>query len=87
MRIAGYTYKADIYCADCVVAEVREDYPQLKNWGGMVGVHDELVALAEGLHIDYEDESSFDSGDFPKVIFSDQIENAEFCCQCRNEVD
>jgi hypothetical protein len=44
-----------------------------------------LDEAAEKRGIDAMDEHSYDSGDFPKVIFSAMIEDDEYCCQC-NEV-
>lgn len=41
-----------------------------------------LEFLAELKNIDYEDMSSWDSDDFPKVVFADQIEEKEYCGVC-----
>ena len=35
---------------------------------------------------DREDEWTFDSGDFPKVVFSWQIEDTEHCAECGGEL-
>lgn len=45
----------------------------------MLGPLDEL---AESLGIDPEDERSYDSSDFPKVIFADSVEDDEHCGRC-----
>lgn len=42
--------------------------------------------LAELWHIDLEDEYSWDSMDFPKVVFADQIEETEWCPLCHEEL-
>lgn len=42
--------------------------------------------LAGLLRIDIEDEYSWDSDDFPKVIFSDQVEDTEYCGTCHEEI-
>jgi len=75
--IVGYTYAADLYCCECVLravgttgAEVSERY-----------VEPTLDQLAQKLGIDRHDESSFDSGDFPKVVFRDMLES-ETCSLC-----
>jgi hypothetical protein len=36
-------------------------------------VEDQLDGLARNLGIDRENERTYDSGDFPKVIFADQV--------------
>jgi hypothetical protein len=64
--IAGYTFNAENYCPADVVGRMD----------GQCSVPAEdaeakLDYLAVMLGIDREDERSFDSGDFPKVIFAD----------------
>lgn len=70
--IVGYTYRADNYCPPCIVEQLRA--------GGFtkiaptsIGVDQELDNVAERFDIDRTDERSFDSGDFPKVIFGNQV--------------
>jgi len=41
-----------------------------------------IYKLAEVREIDVEDEYSYDSDDFPKIIFADQIEEDEYCGTC-----
>jgi hypothetical protein len=36
--------------------------------------------------IDREDERTFDSDTFPKVVFADQIEGGEYCGGCGTEL-
>lgn len=88
--IVGYTYKADIYCPTDVVSEVAKDY-EIVLYGSEGDIESDytnqpyedraLKTLAILVDIDYADPHSYDSDDFPKVIFADQIEN-ERCCLC-----
>ena len=45
-----------------------------------------LSRLAELWRINIEDEYSFDSDDFPKIIFADQVEDVEYCGTCHEEI-
>lgn len=71
--IAGYTYRAENYTPekliDFLVAEGRVDLDSAAKWSA----ERILDTLAAARGIDRYDERSFDSGDFPKVIFVDQI--------------
>lgn len=55
---------------------------------GVFGYRSEILLryLAGLLRIDLEDEYSWDSDDFPKVVFADQIEDREFCGLCLEEI-
>lgn len=85
MRITGYTYRADTYCPACIGREIGEfvrdtgaDLPDDPNrWQ----VEAALDAIAEVLGVDREDEYSFDSGDFPKVVLS-LDDDGITCGQC-----
>ncbi len=71
--IVGYTYNADNYCPKHVVQAMCERIGSLRaNQFALDTGHAEwdLSALAHAFVIDREDERSFDSGDFPKVILS-----------------
>lgn len=83
--IVGYTYKADVYCAPCVVSAVYAD----KKFDVEIAAHSwnaQLIEMAQLLGIDSEDESSYDNDNFPKVIFADQLEGDEMCCSCNEEL-
>lgn len=82
MRIAGYTYRADVYCPACIVEAVTSRL--LINPSP---TEHRLNDLAEQRGIDRMDEYSFDSDEFPKVIFSVQVDDDEFCCVCGEEVE
>jgi hypothetical protein len=84
MRIAGYTFQADIVCPACIV----DFYPDART---KAVIHDgaasswdaeavlDTAAVAAG--INRGDEYSFDSGDFPKVIFAHDTTD-ETCGEC-----
>lgn len=78
-QVAGYVYRADVYCPACAVREVL-DARRLEGHG-LSHVPSEALALVarfEGINV--EDEYSFDSDDFPKVVFGYQAEDAESAC-------
>lgn len=80
--IVGYTFQAENLCLDCAHSlSVR----LFREAGGKVEsmlVETNLDAAATYLGIDRHDESTFDSGDFPKVIFDSQVEDGETCGAC-----
>jgi len=75
----GYT-RADV---ESVVRNVGLEYD-----AGVYGYRSEILLkfLGDLWKIDLKDEYSWDSDDFPKVIFSDQIEDREFCGTCHKEI-
>lgn len=74
--IVAYIYRADMYCSMCIVEQVTDGVVYDLNTAVALG------ALADQRGIDREDERSYDSGDFPKVVFADQIEDDEYCGAC-----
>lgn len=75
-ELAGYTYQADNYCRRCIIAVL--DAPELALHGD-TDPEECLDIVAEARGIDRYDERSFDSNDFPKVIFDYQVEGIEKC--------
>lgn len=72
--IVGYTFAGENLCVPCTARAV-----------GWSGHGDPNVFIADagrrrGIHVD--DERSFDSGDWPKVIFECQVEDDEWCGSC-----
>lgn len=71
--IVGYTYKADMYCPRCalkaiwqgwhkeIADDIREPY-----------IEGALDLFAAVLGIERDDESTFDSAQFPKVVYRNQ---------------
>ncbi len=83
--VEAYTYNADIVCPDCIIKRFGDDIePAVVATGNAETVLD-LAATARG--IDRYDERSFDSGDFPKVVFGNQLNDdpdagCEHCGDC-----
>jgi hypothetical protein len=77
--IVAYTYKAEILCPDCTWDTLHGF-----KYDGLyaVKVEDGLTAIARSRGIDRMDESSFDSDDFPKVIFESDLDVDESCDSC-----
>lgn len=77
--IVGYTFQAANHCASCI-----------REWAVHTGGFDPaattpleimLDELAVKAGIDRYEERSFDSGDFPKVIFDSQVEDTDERCE------
>lgn len=77
--IAGYTYNANNYCVDCILFALGGKHFDI---GWVYNVEGILDLIAAVMAIDREDENTFDSSTFPKVIFYSQIENEERCSEC-----
>lgn len=75
-EIAGYTYKAANYGRLCIIKAL--DAPELMLHGD-TDPEESLDIVAEERGIDRYDESTFDSGDFPKVIFGVDVHGIEKC--------
>jgi hypothetical protein len=71
--IAGYAYRAEAYCPGCTLLALG-----LAPTAYVEGALDDEAAR---LGIERHDEHSFDSGDFPKVIFADEI-HGDACGNC-----
>jgi hypothetical protein len=83
--VVAYTFRADVVCPGCIIQELDNAYRCISPAAAdmsVEGVLDQAAAYLADLVPDRHDESSFDSGDFPKVIFSDMIEVAERCGVC-----
>ena len=73
--IAGYTFQGENYCPGCIIDQLPTGPGQpYDGWaldpGVFAPVEDNLDEIAIAFGIDRNDETTFDSGDFPKVIFS-----------------
>lgn len=85
--IVGYTFDADIYCPDHIIEALPTgEGGAYDGWALASGVRmsteDNLKEIAAAFGIEREDEATFDSGDFPKVIFASQLEDDERCGVC-----
>ena len=73
-QIVGYTFQAEVYCPGCL-EEMWFERPSEE------ALESRLDALATEQGIDRSDEWSFDSDDFPKVVFMSHGEDT-FCGTC-----
>jgi hypothetical protein len=85
--IVGYTFNAETKCLHCIRRWAANLVESSGRNSEFVGVEDLLDILAplEGIS-DREDEHTFDSDDFPKVIFASQVEDTETCDECGDEL-
>ena len=77
--IVAYTYKGDNWAPEYIVGQLTTNPGDMAH-GTRPSESDpephlDLIARIHG--IDRHDESSFDSDDFPKVVFRDQLEEGE----------
>lgn len=90
--IVAYTYKADIYCPECTVLAMLPItggctkgeiavYPT-HNTEAILDVYAARMNIVRGC------EWTFDSDNFPKVVFADQANEIEqeYCGVCHREI-
>lgn len=80
--IVGYTYKAEQYTPEGLIPALATGPGQdFDGWalgdGVDMSVEDNLNELAAAFGVDRDDERSFDSDYFPKVILAAQVEFGE----------
>jgi hypothetical protein len=86
--VVGYTFRADVICPDCIVeavAKAEADNPLVFNPAEDTALRvpagltagQGLAILAYRLGVDRTAEHTFDSDNFPKVVFRDQVGEAE----------
>ena len=73
--IVGYTFNADTYCPGCIEGALCDN-----RFSADHEPEESLDLIAAERGIDRMDESSFDSDDFPKVIFACQVESDDERC-------
>jgi hypothetical protein len=79
--IIGYVYRADTYCPSCTPYMVSQSPEDIGIWDTEAF----LTTVAERRGLDRFDEHSYDSDEFPKVIFCDQFEN-DICGNCHEHL-
>lgn len=87
--IVGYTYQADNHCPDCtrLVATLRGLEAGAGPDADTDTAESALDAWAKADGVNRQDERSFDSGDFPKVIFASMVEDSnERCGTCHERL-
>lgn len=82
--IEAYTYQAETLCPECVI-EVMIAKGEASPAARDMDTEEVLGQIAEANGIDRMDERSYDSGDFPKVVFHSDIED-ESCMRCGREL-
>lgn len=83
--VIAYTYKAATWCPDCMGNAIRVLHGALSPTMMALSTSEAEAILADAAQregIDRMDESSYDSDDFPKVIFASQVEEREHCDNC-----
>jgi hypothetical protein len=78
--VVGYTFEADIYHPACLISYMvatRHLSPAAREMQPEQALDQHAAASA----IDREDEYTFDSDDFPKVVFVSQVED-DTCGRC-----
>jgi hypothetical protein len=91
--VVGYVFRADTYCPACTVAALPTGPGEaFDGWALAPGAdpmtpEDNLREIAYAFGIDIDDEATYDSDDFPKVLFRDQAsENDDRCGGCGAEL-
>lgn len=82
--IVGYTFRADNYCPEHIedVLTATEEYDGWKLAESVtMATEDNLNEIAAHFGINRQDESSFGSDEFPKVIYRDQADG-DSCAVC-----
>lgn len=91
--VVGYTFNADIYCDGvCIIRAIGEIGPVTYDraeritdvtelFDGSATVEDALAVIGTARGINRDDERSYDSSDFPKVIFASE-EFPDYCPRC-----
>lgn len=87
--IVGYEFRVERYCPEHIVAAVTAT-PEFDGWALAEGVDMPVEAnlneIAAAFGIDRMDERTFDSDEFPKVVFRDQADNYT-CATCGEPLD
>ena len=87
--VVAYIYRAEPLCPNCVIQALPiGDGGEFDGWALAEGVRmsteENLSELALAFGIDRDDESSFDSDEFPKVVFDSQLEAGDACGMCND---
>ena len=78
----GYVFNADVYCPDCIV-DACDSYLKNADLCGVADTEGQLNVLAKANEINRHDEHSYDSDEFPKVIFIACEDGPhEYCAGC-----
>ena len=89
--IVAYAFQAELLCPGCTIVKLpTSDGEEFDGWtlarGVRMSAEENLDEIATAFGIDRQDESSFDSDHFPKVVFADQITEGDTCNECGGEL-
>ena len=91
--VVGYTFNAATYCPGCIIdtlptgkGEVFDGWAYASG-ADPVGTEDNLDEIVAVFGIDRQDEQSYDSDTFPKVVFRDHLDDDERCDSCGETLD
>ncbi len=79
--VCAYIYKADIYCPGCIpyILTANPVFQELPT-------EEILHRMALDFGIDRLDENTFDSDEFPKVVFGDFLTKDDSCARCGEQL-
>lgn len=86
-EIIGYTYAADIICPPCLRRKAAFENEAHGDNAEFTPLDTLLDRWAKRQGIDREDEDTFDSDDFPKVVFETGDAKGERCGTCHERLD
>ena len=84
--IVAYVHTAEIVCRDCMRRRAAFACEAAGVNSEFKGVGDLLEAWAKADGISREDEGTYDSDDFPKVVFASDVTDDETCTVCGEEI-
>ena len=83
--ILAYDYRAARFCPDCIISHLMQN-PDYEGWslgeGLQMSTEQNLTEIAWAFGIDRQDEDTFDSNDFPKVVFADHLNDIQYDEEC-----
>lgn len=84
--VVGYVFRADVLCPPCTVRSAGQPFD---GWavapGVRMSVEDNLDEVAAAFGIERHAEHTFDSDDFPKVLFASDAHD-ETCGRCGTDL-
>lgn len=78
--VVAYTYKADLICPACILDALPDAWEVDKVRASDIEAALHIIAQAQ--EVDYDNGTTYDSGEFPKVVFRDQVEDRDVCGEC-----
>lgn len=78
--VVGFTFEADLICPPCLRAIAARYAESNGKAADFVALPELLKFWADREGWDADDESSYDSSDFPKVVFGSMVESSEEKC-------